>query len=330
MLRWLFTKLKSNKPRQRLCLKQEPEKLIKEFLNSLFGYSATTVKTYRMRLLYGYNCFLSFLKKENVEYLNNITIEQLESYIELVKSHISDRTANGYVTSIRQFFKYLHFNGYIKRNVALHLHLPGSNSQNTEIEVIRPELVELLLNTEYGINSLVKKRNSLIIHFLLKTGMTNLEIVNAEIGDIDSETLNDLTIISVIGKRGVRRDYLLDPKTTKVLNEYIKLRGAHLTIRGVVANTLILSNGNPGKGFKMASTGVSAVVRRFLRELQANGCRYNLEGVNPLALNRTAKVNDWEPQFIQKGKEVEYIKLKEGFLREDKGYMNKFRVIKEQ
>ena len=63
--------------------------------------------------------------------------------------------------------------------------------------------------------------------------------------------------------------------------------------------------------------------------MQLDGCNLNLKGISPLTMNKTARINDWEPKFIEKGAEIQYLRLKETFLKGDKGFMNRYRIIKE-
>jgi len=328
-MKWLFSNIFNKKPKQPLSgLNRSPEKYIKDFIDSLIGYRKTTIRTYRNRLLTGHNCFLSFLKKEKIKSFNSMTVGQLEEYVELIRSHVSDRTANGYVTVVRQLFKYLLYNGHITENIALQIHLPET-LHNTETQTIKPELVKELLNTEYGHNPLTKSRNSLIIHLLIKTGLSSLEISNLEMGDLERRLFKNLTVISATGKSDIRRDVYADPETTAALNKYISIRGAYLTLRGIIDNTLILTQGNPSKGWKMNSVGIAAIVRRVLQKMQLDGCSFNLKGISPLIMKKTADMNDWEPKFIEKGEEIQYLRLKEAFLKGDKGFMNRYRIIKE-
>ncbi len=210
-----------------------------------------------------------------------MTIDQLCEYRRIVQDSVCGTTANGYVTAIRQLFKYLQSNGHITNNISLKLHLPETIN-NPTTKVLDPKLVDLLLKTDFSKDSLKNTRNSIIMHFLLRTGITPREISNIEIGDI--ERFEEFTVIGIIGKGGIRRDEVLDSETEKVLNKYISLRGASLTLRGTISNELIITQGNPGSGWGMSAAGIAAGVKRFLKVLQSNGCEYNLKEVNPRSM----------------------------------------------
>lgn len=326
-MKWLLSFL-NRKPKQSLsAINRNPETYVKEFLDSLFGYSETTKRTYYNRLLHSKNCFLYYIQKEGIKSLNDMTLEQLEKYINYVKSCVSDRTVNGYVTAVRSLFKFLHFSGHIKENISLSIHQPET-LENTEIKALKPELVELFLDTEYGKNPLTKSRNRLILYLFLKTGLRPIEISNLRMGDF--VPYKDLIVLSITGKGGFRRDVLVDPETVKILNNYLNIRGATLTLKGIVDDHFIISE-SPRKGdWKLRPVSLSRVVRSIVKKLQSEGCPFNLKEVTPSTMRNTAKVNEWEPHFIQRGKETEYLNLKEAFIKEDRGSMNRYRVIKDK
>lgn len=304
----------------------EPEKLIKAFLGSLFGYSNYTRDTYEKKLLTGKNSFISFLDSKFIENIRHVTRKDLNEYRESVRTHVSDQTTNGYVTAVRQLYKFLTYTGYVSENIAVDLHLPQTLG-NTEIDVLRPEVAELLLNTDFGKNPMTIARARLILSLMINRGLLPSEIAKIELDDI--ETYKDLRILTVRGKKSRRRDVMLDPFTVKVLDRYLEVRGYFLAWHKVIYNHLIVSDPRGGN-YYLKTSGVSGIVTRAVLQLQKQGCPYNLKGVCPRLMRNTAKVNDWEPRYIQHDKETEYVKMKEESLRSDsRGFMNRFRVIKE-
>lgn len=304
----------------------EPQKVIEAFLKSLFGYSRFTYRTYETRLLKGKNSFISFLDSKFIENVRHITLRDLEDYRKAVRAHVSDVTTNGHVTAVRQLFKFMTHSGYVTKNIAVDLHLPQT-LENTEVQVIRPEVAELLLNTDFGTNPLKVARARLILSLMINRGILPSEIAKVELDDIES--YKDLRVLSVRGKKDVRRDVMLDPFTVKALDRYLEVRGYFLAWNKVVENHLIVGEHKHGRHY-MSTAGISAIVRRAVLELEKNGCPYNLKGVCPRLMRNTARVNDWEPRYIQRDKETEYVKMKEQSLRGDcRGFMNQFRIIKE-
>lgn len=267
------------------------------FLESLPGYNyrfhrPNTIKSYERCLLRDPNNFNDYMKKEGINYIELVPKDHLEFYKNFILNKVEPRTAAKFVTAVRQLFKFIKKIGWIENNIAADFELPKPN-QKKEIEVIKPEVCELLLNGNWGYNDYTRRRNHLILCFFLRRGMHPKEIPDIMLEHI--EQYRDLAVISVCGKRNRWREVMLDPYTYTSLQEYSIERGKYVAWRDTRDEHLILSS-TPrfDKSYQMSTPGVSAIIKRMTKELQKNGCLHSLKHVTPNIMRHTAETADWE------------------------------------
>lgn len=269
-----------------------------KFLESLPGYNyryhqPLTVRSYERCLLRDPHNFNDYMKREGFDHIELVTRDKLEFFKAYVLNGLEPVTAMKFVTSVRQLFKYVTKLEWIPLNIAADYELPKP-PKRPDIEVINPEVCELLFANEWGNNMFTRKRNTLILCFFLRRGMHPKELPTIMLEHI--APYRDLTVITVCGKRNRWRDVMLDPVSDKALKEYAIERGKYLSWRGVVDEHLILAS-NPrldDGSYAMTTAGVSAVIKRITLELQRQGCLASLKNVTPNIMRHTAESNDWE------------------------------------
>jgi site-specific recombinase XerD len=130
------------------------EETILRFLESLPGYEyrfhrPLTIKSYEQCLLRDPNNFNGYMKKEGVLQIDLVRKDQLEFYKVHILNNMDSRTAAKFITAVRQMFKYAAKIAWIEINIASDYELPKAPTKR-EIEVIKPEVCDLLLNGNWA------------------------------------------------------------------------------------------------------------------------------------------------------------------------------------
>jgi site-specific recombinase XerD len=270
---------------------------IDRFLESLPGYEyrfhhPLTIKSYKRSLLLDPRCFINYCKKISVEDIDIVGKDNLEFYKTELLNEVNPQTAQKYINAVRQLFKFIHKIGWIVENPAADIELPKPASKR-KIEIIRPEVVELLMNGDFGFNPFTRTRNKLVLCLFVRRGMHPKEIPGIKLEHI--EPYHDLAVISVCGKKDHWREVMLDPNTMEALKEYAVERGKYAAWRGTNDEHLILaSNPTQTGSYKMSIGGVSEIVKRMARQLKKEGCLFSLKNVTPNIMRHTAETADWE------------------------------------
>jgi site-specific recombinase XerD len=273
------------------------DEAILRFLESLPGYEyrfhrPLTIKSYERCLLRDPNNFNDYMKGNGIVQIDAVRRDNLEFYKARILNVVEPRTASKFITAVKQLFKYSSKLGWIDENITLDFELPKA-PQKKEIEVIKPELCEALLNGDWGCNPFARKRNHLILCFFLRRGMHPKEIPGVMLVHI--EPYKDVAVISVCGKRSKWREVMLDPYTWHALQDYAPERGKYLAWRGVSDEHLILGSlPRPDGSYAMSIAGVSGVIKRMKTLLERRGCLLSLKNVCPNLMRHTAESNDWE------------------------------------
>jgi site-specific recombinase XerD len=273
------------------------EDAVCRFLESLPGYEyrfhrPLTIKSYERCLLRDPNNFNDFMKRNGIVQIEVINKDNLEFYKSFILNNVEPRTASKFITAVKQLFKYSLRLGWIDENIAFDFELPKVQ-QKKEIEVIKPEICEILLNGNWGYNPYTRSRNHLILCLFLRRGMHPKEIPGIMLEHI--EPYKDIAVISVCGKRGKWREVMLDPYTWQALQDYAPERGKYLAWRGVSDEHLILGSLPRHDGsYAMSIFGVSGIIKRMKTLLERQGCLLSLKNVSPNLMRHTAESNDWE------------------------------------
>jgi site-specific recombinase XerD len=269
---------------------------IGNFLLSLPGFehqfhSSKTVQKYRSCLLDGKRALLGFLVQKNKTHVEDLLKEDIEMFKDELLNALDPQTVRPYITAIRLFVQYLFRMGWIPDDWSKSVKVPRVKKLE-HIKVIPRQVVEEILSGEWGINLFAVARNALIVCLLLLRGLRPKEFPG--ITEADIHPYEDLAYVTVIGKRGVVRDVMLDPQTFQALRVYMIERAHYLYVNRISEPHIFLSL-NPRNNQKCITTsGVQAVVRRIKYELRLRGIVWDLSAVNPQGCRRTAVSREYE------------------------------------
>jgi len=185
--------------------------------------------------------------------------EDILSYrAELIAEGKSAYTVIGYITAVRRFFSYLEAGG-IYPNVAKGVKGPKKPRGHAK-EALTADQARRLLDTiaEDGIRSL---RDYAIINLMIRTGLRDIEVTRADVGDIGQEA-GEL-VLRVHGKgRDCKDDFvLLTPEAYGPVADYLAARG-----NPGGEEPLFIAHGNRNGGGRLTTRSVSRLVEERLAQ----------------------------------------------------------------
>ena len=228
------------------------EKALNKYLNYLEvqkNYSIHTINSYKKDI----ELFSSYLEQESLDYLL-VEYSDIRLFFEfLEKKKYSKTSLARIISGIRNFYKYLCRNNYIKAN-------PFSLVSSPKKDLLLPkflyynELIELFdipdMNTPLGI------RDRLIIEMLYATGIRVSELTNIKISDIDKKE----KLIKVLGKGNKERIVYYNNYVLDILEIYLKSSRPLLIKKST--NYLLINN----KGTELTDRGIRNIIDRIIEK----------------------------------------------------------------
>lgn len=148
--RFHFSKERMNpsNPVERVSFKEvtnlENRKILQKYLRYLFGITDLSISTIRSKLL-ELRTFLSYFNREEKP-IHKVEAEKIQSYLESVqRQDIREKTANGRIFMILQFYNFLVVRGYLKKipfrhsyylKKEVHVHNDRSVSERVYVEIL--------------------------------------------------------------------------------------------------------------------------------------------------------------------------------------------------
>ena len=186
----------------------------KNYLKLERGLSINSIKSYE----YDLNLFKNFIQSNKMSDTPfNCRPETVKNYLYNNLSNKKSRSQARSISSIKSFFNYLIFEGYIKKS-------PISDIESPKLEKNLPEVL-----TELEIEKLIKsfdikenfgQRNRTIIEVLYGTGIRVSELVNLKLSNIFFKE----SIIKIIGKGNKERFVPLGKIASNEIRKYLKIR----------------------------------------------------------------------------------------------------------
>jgi integrase/recombinase XerD len=182
--------------------------------------SDSTIKTYLFRL----NKFFEYLG-DHAWYL--ITPNDVSGYKEFLKTEkeYSPQSVNLHLTSARAFYRFLVENNILLSNPFSEIKgLKRNNTKTHKRNIITQTEFEALIKTCDN-HSESDIRDKAILHLAYYLGCRNVEIIRADLEDI--QTKGQYKVIWLMGKGHNEKDeyMIIPPKVEKVINEWLAIRG---------------------------------------------------------------------------------------------------------
>ena len=207
------------------------KKYLEDFLLYLANqkhYSIHTINSYKRDL----SLFFQFIEKENINKINNITIQSYFSNLYIQNQ--STKTISRKLSSLKSYAKYLkkfHEIDYSFLNV---INLP--KKEKSLPEYIHEEEINILLNLPES--DLSQIRNKLIIYLLYYTGIRLSELTSLKVSDYKK----DENVFNIKGKGNKERIVVYSLKCKEILELYLKFRESDCPYLLLNKNNQKLSN----------------------------------------------------------------------------------------
>jgi site-specific recombinase XerD len=181
-----------------------------EYLRIEKGLSEKSIEVYTRDILE----FVRFINRTSV---NKFTKNHIRGFLcFLVKKNNQPITRRRKLTSLKNFFGFLENEDLIKNSPVKNIAMPKVKEK--EPSYLTEQELRRLIKTVKADKSKHQKRNELIIRILIETGIRISELVNLNIGDIDTEAK---TII--VKRKGGQKQSI--PINTELAREIKKIAG---------------------------------------------------------------------------------------------------------
>lgn len=232
------------------------EDTINEYVNSLIPEQHLSINT-KDAYLRDLTAYSEYLKKKNIIKINDIKKDNIISFLEkLKKDNLKPQTIAHYLTSIKNYHKFLLQNNYISDNIAKTIERPRLAKKLPNILTI-DEVLKLL---DIETNTVFDYRNKCMLELLYGTGLRVSELVNLTLNDID--TIN--CTLRCVGKGDKERIVPINDYVIESLNNYLKVRNELLKNKNT--KELFLNS----RGDKITREGFFKVLKKLLLEKGLN------------------------------------------------------------
>lgn len=247
------------------------EELIRDFINSL-DRRPTTKETYRKALME----YSKWLGNTSPIGLTHNDIQRYKDYI--TSKDLSSSSISAYLTAVRRLYDYLEGLGKISQNPAKQVK-GGSRPQRHSTKSISRQDVKKLFES-IDTSSPLGIRDSVILNLMVRCGLSEIEIVRADVGDIKIK--NNQKIIYVQGKNKDKKDeYVILPSVvTKELDRYLAQRESSHD-----SEPLFWGIGNRAIRDRISTRALRARISHYFEKLG-----FNKHGITPHSLRHTAAI----------------------------------------
>lgn len=187
---------------------------------------------------------------------------------DLLASGKSSLTVGTYITTVRRFYAWAEAKKYYP-NIAKGVKTPKRAQQFKKQPLTATESTELL-------NHIANPRDLAFINLCLRTGLRTIEVVRANVGDI--ELRGGQVILNVHGKGRDGKDQfvILTNKAQAPITDYLKTRGIVLgkLKPGQGAEPLFISNSNKNKGERLDTRTIRRIAKNNLIGIGLNSHYY--------------------------------------------------------
>jgi integrase/recombinase XerC/integrase/recombinase XerD len=232
------------------------DQLIESFL--LAQDVGITSKVVYRRALKRFKEFLSLREAAGgVGYLTKTDIVQYKSH--LLAEGLSPRTGNLYLTSVRQFFKYLESNR-IYPDVSTGLkgfkRSYGFNRDPLTLQQARDLLASI------DTTSIIGKRDFAMINLMLRTGLRTMEVVGSDVGDIRQTSNATLLYVRSKGKDAKDDFVVLTREAYEPIARYLAARQCTDP-----RAALFVSHSTSNSGDRLTTQSLRLVVKKRLTDI---------------------------------------------------------------
>lgn len=219
-----------------------------KYLRFQKGYSPLTIESYQRDI----DEFIGYMKKEGLDQYAEVEYPMLRGYLmEFHKKRLSATTINHKLSSLRNFYRYMVKQQYLKNNPFLLVDSLKTAKRNPDFLYVE-EMIGLLDSID--INSNLGMRNKAMLELMYATGLRCSEVVNLTLSQIDFSQ----DVILVHGKGSKDRYVPFHDYAKEWLVRYINDVRSELTIHQDHQFVFVNNRGKP-----MTNRGVEDIINRL-------------------------------------------------------------------
>lgn len=257
-------------------LKLSPSALenhLQDFLrNYLVGKSPETIGTYRRSL----NEFERWFTSSGVSCtFRTDDIEAYKTYL-MEDRELHQVSVSTYLTAVRRFCQYLVDIGKLDENPAKAVKGNRRPDVHTR-EMLTPDDVEALLAT-IPTETEIDKRDRAIVHMMLYAGLSEIEIIRADVQDLEQTLMGWYLRIQGKGHKAKDQQVPIDPPVMDAIRLYLDTRR-----RIRPEDPLFVSHGHRSDGSRLNTRSVRSRINVHL-----NNGGIKRPGITPHSLTHTA------------------------------------------
>ena len=225
---------------------------IKDYINYLSlerQLSPNTIDGYKRDL----EDFYKFVNKS----YRVIFKEDIIKYIEYLNKKVGPKTINRHIVSIKNYFKYLERNDYIKNNPMNDI--TGLKTPKKMPRVLSVEDIDKLLDIE--LKDAYDYRNKAMLELMYSSGLRVSELLDLTINNIDF----NMNLVRIFGKGSKERIVPISDIATKYLDEYINLYRNTL-VKNKITDILFLNS----RGNRLSRQGFFKILKQIALEKGIN------------------------------------------------------------
>lgn len=193
-----------------------------------------------------------FYKFTNKSY-KFIDKDDLINYIGYLNKKISARSINRHIVSIKNYFKFLERNNYIKNNPCIDI--TGLKTPKKMPRVLSEDDIDNLL--DINLTDAYSYRNKAMLELMYSSGLRVSELLNLEVNNIDF----NMNLVRVYGKGSKERIVPIDDIATKYLRDYISVY-RYTLLKNKESDLLFLNS----RGSKLSRQGFFKILKGIAKE----------------------------------------------------------------
>lgn len=267
---------------------RELRRHLQDFLNDyLEDKSDETVGTYRRSL----NTFEKwFVRQQGSFRFSEDDVRDYKQYL-MEERELSQVSVSTYLTALRRFCQYLTDAGLLARNTAKEVkgnRRPDTHSRSVLTETDIEQLLEAL-----GSTTQIEKRDAAIIYLMLYAGLSEIEIVRADVEDLEQTLMGWYLRVQGKGRKVKDQQVPIDPPVLERIQDYLDTRE-----RVKPEDPLFVSHGHRSKGERLNTRSVRGRINEYLKD-----AGIKRKGLTPHSLTHTAALI-----WLNQGMPIEEVK----------------------
>ena len=207
--------------------------------------------------------------------LRNLRPEDLVAFKEDQLGRLSASTVSTYLIGIRSFYFWAENHGYA--NSAKRVKGP-SCVRDFKKDVLTPTQARSLLEAAKG-DSLIQKRNFAMLNLMLRTGLRDIEIARANVGDIGTEAGSVVLHVQGKGRPEKDRFVLLTDKALRPIEAYLANRP-----EATGESPLFASHSHRGSGRRLTTRTISGIAKSAMRTIGLDSKRHTAHSLRHTAV----------------------------------------------